>query len=234
MCPKYEKIKFENMEILISGYGKMGKMIEKIILDRGIGYAGWSEAITETDPALAKECVCIDFTTPAAFRSNYKFLAENFKAVVVGTTGWADIKDEVVAYFEKCGTPMIWASNFSIGVNVFFAVTEYVSKLLGDAGGYSPYMVEMHHCHKLDAPSGTARSLGDIVDANMGTQVDIQSVRCGEIPGIHTIGFEGANDRITMTHEAFSREGFAAGAVEAALRTEGLTGVHEFRELLLG
>ena len=221
------------MKILISGYGKMGKMIEKIILSRGIEYAGWSEAITETDPALAKECVCIDFTTPAAFRSNYKFLAENFKAVVIGTTGWADIKDEVVAYFEKCGTPMIWASNFSIGVNVFFAVTEYISKLLGDAGGYSPYMVEMHHCHKLDAPSGTARSLGDIVDANMGTKVDIQSVRCGEIPGIHTIGFEGANDRITMTHEAFSREGFAAGAVEAALRTEGLSGVHEFRDLLL-
>lgn len=208
-------------------------MIEKIVLNRGIEYAGWSEAITETDPTLAKECVCIDFTTPAAFRSNYKFLAENFKAVVVGTTGWADIKDEVVAYFEKCGTPMIWASNFSIGVNVFFAVTEYISKLLGDAGGYSPYMVEMHHCHKLDAPSGTARSLGDIVDRNMGTQVDIQSVRCGEIPGIHTIGFEGLNDRITMTHEAFSREGFAAGAVEAALRTEGLSGVHEFRDLLL-
>ena len=221
------------MKILISGYGKMGKMIEKIILDRGIEYAGWSEAITDTDPALAKECVCIDFTTPAALRSNYKFLAENFKAVVVGTTGWADIKDEVFAYFEKCGTPMIWASNFSIGVNVFFAVTEYISKLLGDAGGYSPYMVEMHHCHKLDAPSGTARSLGDIVDANMGTNVEIQSVRCGEIPGIHTIGFEGANDRITMTHEAFSREGFAAGAVEAALSTEGLTGVHEFRDLLL-
>ena len=234
MYPKYEKIKFENMKILISGYGKMGKMIEKIIQSRGIEYAGWSEAITDTDPALAKECVCIDFTTPAAFRSNYKFLAENFKAVVIGTTGWADIKDEVFAYFEKCGTPMIWASNFSIGVNVFFAVTEYISKLLGDAGGYSPYMVEMHHCHKLDAPSGTARSLGDIVDENMGTKVDIQSVRCGEIPGIHTIGFEGANDRITMTHEAFSREGFAAGAVEAALRTEGLSGVHEFRELLLG
>ena len=209
-------------------------MIEKIVLSRGIEYAGWSESITETDPALAKECVCIDFTTPAAFRSNYKFLAENFKAVVVGTTGWADIKDEVIAYFEKCCTPMIWASNFSIGVNVFFAVTEYISKLLGDAGGYSPYMVEMHHCHKLDAPSGTARSLGDIVDKNMGTQIDIQSVRCGESPGIHTIGFEGLNDRITMTHEAFSREGFAAGAVEAALRTEGLSGVREFRELLLG
>ena len=220
------------MKIFISGYGKMGKMIEKIVLSRNLDYAGWSEAVTETDPELAKECVCIDFTTPAAFRANYRFLAENFKAVVVGTTGWMDIKDEVIAYFEKCGTPMIWASNFSIGVNVFFAVTEHISKLLGNAGGYSPYMVEMHHCHKLDAPSGTARSLADIVDCNMNTKTDIQSVRCGEIPGIHTIGFEGLNDRITMTHEAFSREGFAVGAVAAALKTEGLTGVHEFKTLL--
>ena len=221
------------MKLFVSGYGKMGKMIEKIILSRGLDYAGWSEAVTETAPELAKECVCIDFTTPAAFRANYRFLAENFKAVVVGTTGWADIKDEVTAYFEKCGTPMIWASNFSIGVNVFFAVTEHISKLLGNAGGYSPYMVEMHHCHKLDAPSGTARSLADIVDSNMNTNTDIQSVRCGEIPGIHTIGFEGLNDRITLTHEAFSREGFAAGAVEAALKTEGLSGVHEFKTLLI-
>ena len=221
------------MKLFISGYGKMGRMIEKIILDRGLEYAGCSEAVTETDPALAKQCVCIDFTTPAAFRANYKFLAENFKAVVIGTTGWADIKEEVISYFEKCGTTMIWASNFSIGVNVFFAVTDYISKMLGTTGGYSPYMVEMHHCHKLDAPSGTARSLADIVDANMEVQTDIQSVRCGEIPGIHTVGFEGLNDRITMTHEAFSREGFAAGAVEAALRTEGVTGVCEFKDLLL-
>ena len=211
----------------------MGRVIEKIILSKGLDYAGWTESVTETDPALAKECVCIDFTTPAAFRANYKFLAENFKAVVVGTTGWADIKEEVISYFEKCGTTMIWASNFSIGVNVFFAVTDYISKMLGTTGGYSPYMVEMHHCHKLDAPSGTARSLADIVDANMNVQTDIQSVRCGEIPGIHTVGFEGLNDRITLTHEAFSREGFAAGAVEAALRTEGLTGVCEFKDLLL-
>lgn len=221
------------MKLFISGYGKMGRMIEKIILAKGVDYAGWTETVTETDPALAKECVCIDFTTPAAIRENYRFLAENFKAVVIGTTGWADIKDEVIAYFEKCGTPMIWATNFSIGVNVFFAVTDYVSGMLGETGGYSPYMIEMHHCHKLDAPSGTARSLADIVDANMGVNTDIQSVRCGEIPGIHTIGFEGLNDRITLSHEAFSREGFAAGAVEAALRTEGLTGVHEFRDVIL-
>ena len=211
----------------------MGRMIEKIILDRGLEYAGWTEAVTETDPESAKECVCIDFTTPAAIRENYKFLAENFKAVVIGTTGWSDIKDEVIAYFEKCGTPMIWATNFSIGVNVFFAVTDHISRILGETGGYSPYMVEMHHCHKLDAPSGTARSLADIIDANMDVNTDIQSVRCGEIPGIHTIGFEGLNDRITLSHEAFSRAGCAAGAVEAALRTEGMEGVKEFRDVIM-
>lgn len=219
------------MKLFISGYGKMGKMIEKVILSKGLEYAGWSEAVTETDLALAKECVCIDFTTPAAFKANYKFLAENFKAVVVGTTGWDDIRQEVISYFEKCGTPMIWATNFSVGVNVFFAVTDYISKLLGKFGGYSPYMVEMHHCHKLDAPSGTAKTLAEIVDENMNVQTEIQSVRCGEISGIHTIGYEGANDRITMSHEAFSREGFAVGAVEAALRTEKLSGVHEFKDL---
>ena len=219
------------MKLFISGYGKMGKMIEKVIQARGLEYAGWTEAVTETDPVLAKECVCIDFTTPDAFRANYRFLAENFKAVVVGTTGWGDIKDEVVTYFEKCGTPMIWATNFSVGVNVMFAVTDYMSRLLGQFGGYSPYMIEMHHCHKLDAPSGTAKTLASFIDKNMDVRTDIQSVRCGEIPGTHTIGFEGFNDRLTFSHEAFSREGFAAGAVEAALRTEGLAGVHEFIEL---
>ena len=164
------------MKLYISGYGKMGKMIEKIIQTRGLEYAGWSEAVTQTDPALAKECVCIDFTTPDAFRANYKFLAENFKAVVVGTTGWGDIKDEVVAYFEKCGTPMIWATNFSVGVNVMFAVTDYMSKLLGQFGGYSPYMIEMHHCHKLDAPSGTAKTLASFVDTNTGYKFTLESV----------------------------------------------------------
>lgn len=225
---------FLKMKVVISGYGKMGRMVEKVLLEKGIECAGKSEDITAFDKELARECVCIDFTVPEAFRSNYRFLAENFKAVVVGTTGWDDIREEVVSCFEKHGTPMIYASNFSIGVNVFFAVTDFISSLLGKTGGYSPYMVEKHHCHKLDAPSGTARSLADIVDRNMGGRMDIQSVRCGEIPGIHTIGFEGINDRITMTHEAFSREGFARGAVEAALKTELVSGVHEFRDIVFG
>ena len=90
----------------------------------------------------------------------------------------------------------------------------------------------MHHCHKLDAPSGTAKSLESIVNGNMGVKADVEAVRCGEIPGIHTVGFEGAVDRITLRHESFSREGFARGAVDAALMTDGLSGVHEFKELL--
>ena len=221
------------MKVVISGYGKMGRMVETILAQKNIECAGCSESITDFDKTLAKESVCIDFTTPAAFKDNYKFLAENFKAVVVGTTGWADIHDEVVGYFKECGTTMIYASNFSIGVNVFFAVAGYASSLLGKTGGYGSYIVEKHHCHKLDAPSGTAKSLADIVETNMKQNVDVSSVRCGEIPGIHTVGFEGLNDRITLTHEAFSREGFAAGAVEAAVMTEGLEGVHEFKDIIL-
>ena len=165
------------MKVVISGYGKMGRMVEKILSAKNIECAGKSENIQEFDKAVAKESVCIDFTVPEAFRANYRFLAENFKAVVVGTTGWGDIKDEVVSYFEKCGTPMIYASNFSVGVNVFFAVTDYISSMLGKAGGYSPYILEMHHCHKLDAPSGTAKSLEAIVDANMGVKSDVEAVR---------------------------------------------------------
>ncbi len=229
------------MKIYISGYGRMGHMVESVLADKGIECAGKSEDIQTVDKALAKECVCIDFTVPDAFRANYKYIAENFKAVVVGTTGWYDIADEVFAYFEKCKTPLVWASNFSVGVNVFSAAVEIVSSLLGKAGGYSPYIVEKHHCHKLDAPSGTAKTLAKIVDANMSVKTDVASVRVGEVPGIHTVGFEGECDRITLEHEAFSRKGFAEGAVLAAGMAENIAesesadrNVYEFRELFIG
>ncbi|MCQ2159623.1 MAG: 4-hydroxy-tetrahydrodipicolinate reductase [Bacteroidales bacterium] len=222
------------MKIILSGYGRMGRMIEGILNEKGIEIVDRSEDICSTDPEIAKECVCIDFTFPESFRKNYKFLAANFKAVVLGTTGWYDIKDEIFAEFEKQGTPLVWASNFSIGVNVLFAAVDKISSLLGKTGGYDPYLVEMHHIHKLDAPSGTGASLGRIVDENMGGKVEIQSVRCGEIAGIHTVGFEGHADRITITHEAFSREGFARGAVEAAIRADKLEpGIYEFKDLIL-
>ncbi len=221
------------MKVVISGYGKMGKMVEKTLAELGIECAGASEDITSFDPQLAKECVCIDFTVPAAIRANYKFLADNFKAVVIGTTGWNDIQAEVKDYFAKAGTTMIYASNFSIGVNLFFAAAEFLSKKIATTGGYSPYIVEMHHCHKLDAPSGTAKSLAEIVEQGLGCPtIDIQSVRCGEIPGIHTLGLEGVNDRITLSHEAFSRAGFARGAVEAAIKADRMSGVWDFKDII--
>lgn len=112
------------MKVIISGYGKMGHMVEESLSRRGIELALATEDVCGVAPELAKECVCIDFTTPEAFRANFKTIAKLYKAVVVGTTGWYDIKDEVFAAFENEGTPMIWASNFSIGVNAFFAAVQ--------------------------------------------------------------------------------------------------------------
>ena len=220
------------MKIIISGYGKMGRMIEALLKVRGITPAACSEDICSTPPELAGESVCIDFTTPDAFRANYKFIASHFKAAVIGTTGWYDIKDEVFGAFERHGTPMVWAANFSIGVNALFAAVEKASKVL-DGHGYVPHISETHHIHKLDAPSGTAKILGDIVAGGLGQVPEISSFREGEVPGIHTVEFLSDCDKLTFTHEAFSRQGLAEGAIAAALLTEGLTGVHEFKDLII-
>ena len=220
------------MKIVISGYGRMGHMVEDRLRARGLEPALCSEDICSVDPALAREAVCIDFTIPEAFRANYRFIAQHFKAAVVGTTGWYDIKDEVLAEFEKQGCTLIWSANFSIGVIALFAAVEKVSAILKDKG-YAAHISETHHIHKLDKPSGTAKILGDIVEKNLGEKPDIESFREGEVPGIHTVELKGSCDRLSFTHEAFSREGLAEGAVIAALMTEGLTGVHEFKDLII-
>lgn len=219
------------IKVIISGYGKMGHMVEKELRSRGIELVAASEDITGTDPAVAAECVCIDFTTPDAFRANYPFIARHFKAAVVGTTGWNDIRADVCQAFDRSGTPMIYASNFSLGVNALFKAIEKVSELLKGAG-YTPAIEEIHHIHKLDAPSGTAKSMAGLVEQCLGEKAEIRSVREGEVPGIHTLTLTSACDELTLRHEAFSREGFAKGAVVAALLTEGLKGCHEFIELL--
>ena len=220
------------MKIVISGYGRMGHMVEERLRARGIEPALCSEDICSVDPALAREAVCIDFTFPEAFRANYRFIAQHFKAAVVGTTGWYDIKDEVFAEFAKHGCTLIWSANFSIGVIALFAAVEKVSAVLKDKG-YSAHIIETHHIHKLDKPSGTAKILGDIVEKNLGVKPDIESFREGEVPGIHTVELNGSCDRLSFTHEAFSREGLAEGAVIAALMTETTTGVHEFKDLII-
>jgi 4-hydroxy-tetrahydrodipicolinate reductase len=219
------------IKVVISGYGRMGHMVEKELQRRGIELVAASEDITATPKDVAAECVCIDFTTPEAFRANYPFIAANFKAAVIGTTGWNDIKADVIKAFENAGTPMIYASNFSLGVNALYKAVEKVATLLKDAG-YTPEIEEIHHIHKLDAPSGTAKTLAEKVQQHFGVKPEITSIREGEVAGIHTLTLESDCDKLTFTHEAFSREGFAKGAVVAATMTEGLKGVHEFGDLL--
>ena len=207
-------------------------MVEEALKRRGIELALATEDVCNVPRDLAKECVCIDFTTPDAFRANYPVIAGLFKAVVVGTTGWYDIKDDVFAAFEKEGTPLVWASNFSIGVNAFFAAVERACEVL-KGQGYTPHVEEIHHIHKLDAPSGTAKSIAGIIADTLGEMPEIGAQRIGEVPGTHTAEFTSGVDKLSFTHEAFSRQGFAEGAVAAALLTEGLQGVHEFKEIIL-
>ena len=220
------------MKVIISGYGKMGHMVEAALQRRGIELVCASEDICAIPKEVARECVCIDFTTPEAFRANYKTLAANFKAVVVGTTGWYDIKDQVFAAFEAAGTPMIWGSNFSVGVIALFAGIARTCQVL-KGHGYTPHVEEIHHIHKLDAPSGTAKSIGVLISDFLGEEPKIDSQRIGEVPGTHIAEFRSEVDKLTFTHEAFSRQGFAEGAVDADLMTEGLTGCHEFKDLIL-
>lgn len=210
----------------------MGHMIEGVLKRRGIELACASEDVCAVPVELAKECVVIDFTTPEAFRANYKTIAANFKAAVIGTTGWYDISEEVFDAFRKAQTPLIWASNFSIGVNAFFAAVERACEVL-KGNGYTPHVEEIHHIHKLDAPSGTAKSIGAIIEQTLGERPEIGAQRIGEVPGTHIAEFKSDVDKLVFTHEAFSRQGFAEGAVAAALMTEGLEGIHEFKDLIL-
>ena len=140
------------IKVIISGYGKMGHMVEKELAKQGMELVEASENIAATDPKVAKQCVCIDFTTPDAFKANYKFIAQHFKAAVIGTTGWNGIAADVIKAFQDAGTPMIYASNFSLGVNALYAAVKKVGAMLKDKG-YTPSIEEVHHIHKLDAPS---------------------------------------------------------------------------------
>jgi len=219
------------IQVVISGYGRMGHMVEAELKRRGIKIVAASEDICSVPVELARESVCIDFTWPDSFKANYPFIAKNFKAAVVGTTGWEDIRADVLKAFEQAGTPLIYTSNFSLGVNALYAAVTRASALL-KGNGYTPSVEEIHHIHKLDAPSGTAKSLGVLIEEGLGVKPEITAIREGEVPGIHTVTMVSDCDKLTFRHEAFSREGLAKGAVVAALMTEGLTGVHEFSTLL--
>lgn len=233
------------MKIALIGYGKMGKMIEQIALQRGheiVSIIDVNNPEEFDSPAFSSADVAIEFTNPTAAYGNYlKAFAHNVK-VVSGSTGWMnDHKADVEKLCTEGGQTLFWASNFSIGVAIFSAVNRYLAKIMNGFEQYDVTMSETHHIHKLDAPSGTAITLAEeVIDGLQrkdkwvkglqlkadGTQegtndcaaneLPIESIRRDEVPGIHTITYNSEADLISITHDAHSRKGFALGAVLAA------------------
>ena len=228
------------MKIALVGYGKMGKTIEQIALSRGHEIVSIIDINNPDDfesAAFKSADVAIEFTTPATAFDNYmKCFAANVP-VVSGTTGWTARMSEIKEMCEKEGKTFFYASNFSIGVNIFFALNKYLAKIMNNFPSYDVRMTEVHHIHKLDAPSGTAITLAEGVLENLDrkerwtletaekpTDLPIHAIREGEVPGIHEIIYESDADTISIKHDAKSRAGFALGAVLAAEFTAGKKG----------
>ena len=228
------------MKIALIGYGKMGKTIEQIALQRGHQIVSIIDINNTADfdsEAFRSADVAIEFTTPATALGNYMRCFEANVPVVSGTTGWLSHLDEVKAKCEQEGKTFFYASNFSVGVNIFFALNRYLAKIMNGFPAYDVRMTEVHHIHKLDAPSGTAITLAEgILDnverkerwtletAEQPTDLPIHAIREGEVPGIHEIIYESEADTISIKHDAKSRAGFALGAVIGAEFTAGKKG----------
>ena len=228
------------MKIALIGYGKMGKTIEQIALQRGHQIVSIIDINNTADfesEAFRSADVAIEFTTPATALGNYMRCFEANVPVVSGTTGWLEHLDEVKAKCEQVGKTFFYASNFSVGVNIFFALNRYLAKIMNGFPAYDVRMTEVHHIHKLDAPSGTAITLAEgilenverkkrwtLETAEQPTDLPIHAIREGEVPGIHEIIYESEADTISIKHDAKSRAGFALGAVIAAEFTAGKKG----------
>lgn len=235
------------MNIALIGYGRMGHEIEKIAIDRGHKV----ELIIDIDNPqdlnaenLKNIDVVIEFTVPQAAISNYKICFDAGVPVVSGTTGWLDKWDEVTTYCREKNSAFFYASNFSLGVNLFFDLNKKLARMMKPFDQYKVEMTEVHHTKKLDAPSGTAISLAeDIIEAyqlekwvNQKTEqkneLGIVSEREGDVPGIHTIKYDSDVDYIEITHSAKSRKGFALGAIIAAEYTAKNKGILSMKEML--
>lgn len=248
-----EKIR-KKMKIALIGYGKMGKMIEQIAISRGHEIVSVIDIDNQEDfesEAFKSADVAIEFTAPHVAYGNYLKAWKAGVKVVSGSTGWLkEHGDDVRRACEQEGKTLFWASNFSVGVAIFSAVNKYLAKIMNGFPQYDVSMEEVHHIHKLDHPSGTAITLAEGVvsqldrkdgwtvgevhnpDGTVDGSADqpanllrIDSIRRGEVPGIHSIRYDSEADCITITHDAHSRKGFALGAVLAAEYTKDHTGL---------
>jgi 4-hydroxy-tetrahydrodipicolinate reductase len=236
------------MNIALIGYGKMGKEIEQIAVSRGHQITlkvDISNASTYTSEELKKADVAIEFSTPESAISNIYKCFEAGVPIVVGTTGWLSELEEVKKKCTEMDQTLFYASNYSIGVNLFFKLNEQLASLMKGYPEYDVNMEEIHHVHKLDAPSGTAISLANQVIDKLGTktkwvnnstsvknELGIVSKRIDEVPGTHTVTYGSEVDEISITHIAHSRKGFALGAVIAAEWLKGKKGIFGMNDLL--
>jgi len=225
------------MKIAIVGYGKMGKIIERICKTRG-------HDIVTIDPATGEfkeinsesldgvDC-CIEFTAPTVALGNIQKISTLGKNVVCGSTGWYDSLDEAKGAVEEAGNALLYSPNFSVGVNVFFEIVKKTARMIGKLD-YSLEMKETHHIHKVDKPSGTGKKIGEIIaeEASKYKDVAIESIREGEVPGTHEVVFKSDVDTITLEHKSHSREGFALGSVMGAEWLQGKKGVFSIEDFM--
>ena len=230
------------MRIALFGYGKMGQMIEQIALKRGHEIVAKIDENSENID-FSNMDVAIDFSMPQAAFGNISKCLNNNVPVISGTTGWLDKYDEAISLCKEKKGAFIYASNFSLGVNIFFELNNYLAKMMQNLPEYKVELEEIHHTQKLDAPSGTAITLAEGVIANSNyaqwklesaadDSLKITSKRIGKVPGTHTVAYDSFVDSIEIKHTAHNREGFALGAVTAAEWIVGKTGVYSMRDVL--
>jgi 4-hydroxy-tetrahydrodipicolinate reductase len=226
------------MKIAILGYGKMGRLVETVALEQGLGI-GLKLDINDnkegkgiTPDSMAGVDVAIEFSQPDAVVTNIKAAARAGVNLVVGTTGWFEQRGLVEKFVSDSGTGMVYGANFSLGMNLFFEIVAHAAKVVGMIPQYDAYVHEEHHNAKKDAPSGTALNLLDLIRPYLGNpNPSITCVRAGRIPGTHVIGFDSEADSILLEHRARSRRGFAEGAVLAARWIAGKKGLYDFRQI---
>jgi 4-hydroxy-tetrahydrodipicolinate reductase len=219
--------------LAIVGYGKMGRLIDRLAPE--YGFTVTARIDVDRDEPLNGADVAVEFSIPASVVQNITRVAAHRVPIVVGTTGWLDHLDEAKSVIEKHDGALIWSPNFSVGVNVFTRLAAAAAGLLKDEKEYGAWAWEIHHITKKDAPSGTLLKLVERMRAaGFERPIDIGSNRAGAHPGTHEIGFDSAADTITLRHTARSREGFARGALKAAQWIIGRKGFYEFNDVLFG